>query len=42
MSIDDALWSQVNMSSFAEDFDGELYLTDVRTGEIYKLVERTN
>ena len=34
----DGWWSNLNIASFAQDTDGELYLVDVRTSGIYKLV----
>jgi hypothetical protein len=31
--------SGLNPASFTEDNDGELYIVDVRTGSIYKLIQ---
>jgi glucose/arabinose dehydrogenase len=38
MSTTDGWGSELNPASFAEDADGELYIVDVRTASIYKLV----
>jgi hypothetical protein len=38
LTTDDGWWSHLNIASFAEDIDGELYMVDVRTSGIYKLV----
>jgi len=38
LTLDDGWYSHLNIASFAEDTNGELYLVDVRTSGIYKLV----
>jgi hypothetical protein len=38
VTLDDGWYSHLNIASFAQDTDGELYLVDVRTSGIYKLV----
>ncbi len=38
VTLADGWWSNLNIASFAEDTNGELYLVDVRTSGIYKLV----
>jgi glucose/arabinose dehydrogenase len=38
VTLDDGWYSSLNIASFAEDTDGELYMVDVRDSAIYKLV----
>jgi hypothetical protein len=38
LALADGWYSHLNIASFAEDVDGELYLVDVRDSGIYKLV----